>query len=56
MEEWVLLEEIVYLYCLVFELYGKELLDFVWLLFDVLLEIMVGYGLVYMEYFSLRIE
>lgn len=50
MEERVSPEEIVHLHRSVLELYGKELPDFVRLSFDVLLEIMVGYGLAYMEH------
>ncbi|HAB7847550.1 TPA_asm: SpoIIE family protein phosphatase [Listeria monocytogenes] len=56
MEERVSPEEIVHLHRSVLELYGKELPDFVRLSFDVLLEIMVGYGLAYMEHLSLRTE
>ncbi|CUL97434.1 serine phosphatase; controls the activity of the piezosome (stressosome) [Listeria monocytogenes] len=56
MEERVSPEEIVHLHRSVIELYGKELPDFVRLSFDVLLEIMVGYGLAYMEHLSLRTE
>ncbi|EUJ45260.1 PP2C family protein-serine/threonine phosphatase [Listeria riparia] len=56
MEKQISPEEIVNLHRAILEEYDSDLPEYISSSFDVLLEMMVGYGLAYMEHLSLRTE